>query len=205
MIVFPGGVDIHTHVAGAALNFARAMTPENQRARRAVPAHARAAGRHRRADAHHVCHRLPLRRHGLHDGQRGGRARPVGQAHARRAARHADRRQGLLPADGQQRDRARPAGGRRGRAGEGRRRLADLGGQGVRRQGGQSRRRHRLEVGQGRQEHVRAGRRLQQGDAGSDHRRAWPGSSTSSACRTRCTCTATTWARRATSPPRSKR
>src|SRR5262249_6774928 len=25
------GVDIHTHVAGAALNFARAMTPENQR------------------------------------------------------------------------------------------------------------------------------------------------------------------------------
>ncbi|HUE75135.1 MAG TPA: formylmethanofuran dehydrogenase subunit A [Pirellulaceae bacterium] len=35
MIVFPGGVDIHTHVAGAALNFARAMTPENQR--HAVP------------------------------------------------------------------------------------------------------------------------------------------------------------------------
>ncbi|MGE3803531.1 MAG: formylmethanofuran dehydrogenase subunit A [Gemmataceae bacterium] len=32
MIVFPGGVDVHTHVAGAALNFARALTPENQRA-----------------------------------------------------------------------------------------------------------------------------------------------------------------------------
>src|SRR5262245_27631457 len=31
MVVFPGGVDVHTHVAGAALNFARAMTPENQR------------------------------------------------------------------------------------------------------------------------------------------------------------------------------
>jgi len=31
MIVFPGGVDIHTHIAGAALNFARAMTPENHR------------------------------------------------------------------------------------------------------------------------------------------------------------------------------
>src|SRR5208282_1626771 len=31
MVIFPGGVDIHTHVAGAALNFARAMTPENQR------------------------------------------------------------------------------------------------------------------------------------------------------------------------------
>lgn len=34
LIVFPGGVDIHTHVAGAALNFARAMTPENQRVAR---------------------------------------------------------------------------------------------------------------------------------------------------------------------------
>src|SRR5437773_5186432 len=32
MVIFPGGVDIHTHVAGGALNFARAMTPENQRA-----------------------------------------------------------------------------------------------------------------------------------------------------------------------------
>ncbi|HEY7651073.1 MAG TPA: formylmethanofuran dehydrogenase subunit A [Methylomirabilota bacterium] len=31
MIVLPGGVDAHTHVAGAALNFARAMTPERQR------------------------------------------------------------------------------------------------------------------------------------------------------------------------------
>lgn len=31
LIVFPGGVDVHTHVAGAALNFARGMTPENFR------------------------------------------------------------------------------------------------------------------------------------------------------------------------------
>lgn len=31
MVVFPGGVDIHTHVAGAALNFARGLTPENYR------------------------------------------------------------------------------------------------------------------------------------------------------------------------------
>ncbi|NBO92182.1 MAG: formylmethanofuran dehydrogenase subunit A [Planctomycetia bacterium] len=29
MVVFPGGVDVHTHVAGAALNFARAMIPED--------------------------------------------------------------------------------------------------------------------------------------------------------------------------------
>ena len=31
LVVLPGGVDIHTHVAGAALNFARALTPENMR------------------------------------------------------------------------------------------------------------------------------------------------------------------------------
>ncbi len=31
MIIFPGGVDIHTHVAGGAINFARAMTPEDHR------------------------------------------------------------------------------------------------------------------------------------------------------------------------------
>jgi len=35
MVVLPGGVDIHTHVAGAALNFARGLTPENFR--RALP------------------------------------------------------------------------------------------------------------------------------------------------------------------------
>lgn len=35
LLVFPGGVDVHTHVAGAALNFARGMTPENFR--KAVP------------------------------------------------------------------------------------------------------------------------------------------------------------------------
>lgn len=31
MAIFPGGVDVHTHVAGAALNFARAMIPEDHR------------------------------------------------------------------------------------------------------------------------------------------------------------------------------
>ena len=31
MVVFPGGVDVHTHVAGGALDFARAMIPEDHR------------------------------------------------------------------------------------------------------------------------------------------------------------------------------
>jgi formylmethanofuran dehydrogenase subunit A len=35
MVVLPGGVDIHSHVAGAALNFARGLTPENYR--KAIP------------------------------------------------------------------------------------------------------------------------------------------------------------------------
>jgi formylmethanofuran dehydrogenase subunit A len=43
-IVFPGGVDVHTHIGGAALNFARGMIPEQHR--RAVPIYRTA---HRRA------------------------------------------------------------------------------------------------------------------------------------------------------------
>lgn len=31
MVVMPGGVDVHTHVAGGSINFARAMTPEDHR------------------------------------------------------------------------------------------------------------------------------------------------------------------------------
>src|SRR5437016_1439336 len=31
MVVFPGGVDVHTHVAGGALNFARGLIPEQHR------------------------------------------------------------------------------------------------------------------------------------------------------------------------------
>lgn len=31
LIVFPGGVDVHSHVAGGSVNFARAMTPEDHR------------------------------------------------------------------------------------------------------------------------------------------------------------------------------
>ncbi len=31
MVILPGGVDVHTHVAGGSINFARAMTPEDHR------------------------------------------------------------------------------------------------------------------------------------------------------------------------------
>jgi formylmethanofuran dehydrogenase subunit A len=36
MVVFPGGVDVHTHVAGAALNFARGLIPEQHRQATAI-------------------------------------------------------------------------------------------------------------------------------------------------------------------------
>src|SRR5689334_1259706 len=45
MVVMPGGVDVHTHVAGGALNFARGLVPENQRrARKFLPGLDRRAG-----------------------------------------------------------------------------------------------------------------------------------------------------------------
>jgi formylmethanofuran dehydrogenase subunit A len=65
MLVFPGGVDVHTHVAGGALNFARGLVPENQRvARKFVHTPEFRAGI-RRPDADDVRDRLSLRRHGL--------------------------------------------------------------------------------------------------------------------------------------------
>lgn len=45
LAVFPGGVDVHTHVAGAAMNFARGVTPESyRRAVRFIQAPDRRAG-----------------------------------------------------------------------------------------------------------------------------------------------------------------
>lgn len=36
MVVFPGGVDVHTHIGGAALNFARGLIPEQHRKARPI-------------------------------------------------------------------------------------------------------------------------------------------------------------------------
>ena len=131
--------------------------PGDPAARAAVPPHARAADGARRADAHHVRDRLPLRRDGLHDGHRGGGAGPEREAHARGAARHAHPRQGLPAPDGQQRDRHGSPGGRGDRARRSRRGLADLGREDLRCEGRQPRGGGGLEVGQERQEPLRAG------------------------------------------------
>ena len=70
--------------------------------RRSAGPHRAAALGHRRAGALDVRHRLPLLAAGLHDGGR-GRGAAAGRApRARRAARHADDRQGVPDPDGQQ-------------------------------------------------------------------------------------------------------
>ena len=53
-----------------------------------VRPHAGASRRSRRHHPHHLRDRLPVRRHGLDDRERGRRPDPVGPAHPRRAARH---------------------------------------------------------------------------------------------------------------------
>ena len=58
LVVMPGGVDMHCHIAGAAANAARLITPEQRRGEaNVVPRTATHAQRHARARAQHVRHR----------------------------------------------------------------------------------------------------------------------------------------------------
>ena len=107
MVVMPGGVDIHAHIAGPKVNAARRLTPEEHRGgpRRAVRDHALGQRRHRAVD---VRHRLSLRAARLHDGGRGGDAAARRAPRPLRAARHADDRLPLPRAPGQQPGAVRP-------------------------------------------------------------------------------------------------
>ena len=66
LVVMPGGVDMHSHIAGPKVNLARKMRPEDKRNAAGRAPHAADALRHDRQRAQHLRHRLPLRRHGLH-------------------------------------------------------------------------------------------------------------------------------------------
>ena len=94
MVVMPGGVDIHAHIAGPAVNAARKLSPEEHRARRPRP-HRDRALRHRGDRPLDVRHRLPLRAAGLHDGRRGRDAAARRPPHALGVARHAGHRRRL--------------------------------------------------------------------------------------------------------------
>ena len=69
MVVMPGGVDIHSHVASSSVNHARRVLPDEHTADPAAAPDLLRCRRplgHRRHRADHVHHRLPLRRPGLH-------------------------------------------------------------------------------------------------------------------------------------------
>ena len=101
MVVMPGGVDIHAHIAGPKVNAARKLSPEERRDEPARSNRAAALG-HRRPRPVDVRHRLPLLAARLHHCRRGGRPAAGGAPRARRAARHADDRQVVPDPDGQQ-------------------------------------------------------------------------------------------------------
>jgi formylmethanofuran dehydrogenase subunit A len=65
MVVMPGGVDIHAHIAGPKVNAARRLAPEEHRGD--VRPHGDHALGHRRHGPSTVRHRLPLRAARLHD------------------------------------------------------------------------------------------------------------------------------------------
>ena len=70
-VVMPGGVDVHSHIAGSKVNGARALRPEERQEPRCGLAASRGVPVGNRGQcAQHVRHRLPVRRARLHD--RGG-------------------------------------------------------------------------------------------------------------------------------------
>ena len=115
MVVMPGGIDMHCHIAGPKVNSARKMRPEEKARLRAGPPHAAYPLRHDRQCPEHVRHRLPVRRAGIYDRFRCGRPPADRAAYTRRAARHTHHRQGLLRPRRQQP--LRDAAGRRRGAG----------------------------------------------------------------------------------------
>ena len=146
MVVMPGGVDIHAHIAGPGGQRRAQALARGAPRRRPRPHRDRALGvrRDRPLD---VRHGLPLRAARLHDRRRGRHAAARGAPHALRAARHAGHRRRLPPADGQQPAalRAHPL---RARPRARRDRLVAPGHGRLRRQARQSRRRRDVEARQ---------------------------------------------------------
>ena len=118
MVIFPGGVDVHTHVAGGALNFARGLVPENQRvARKFMHSPELRTGIGGMTPTTFATGYLYAGM-GWTTVNEAAVPDPLRQAHPRRDARHPDRGQVDAAADGEQRADDGSARGRRVRAGE---------------------------------------------------------------------------------------
>ena len=211
MVVMPGGVDIHSHVASSSCNHARRLLPEEHAADPA-PAPAlldrASAGPlgHRRHGSEHLHHRLPLRRPRLHHGvRRGGRAaRRRGTPTASSTTRRSSTPASSCCMGNDDYLLRQIAAGERGRARDyaawllgADRRLRDQDRQPGRRRG--------VEDGGSATSPgstTRSGRA--HGHAAARSSRRWPTRRTRSTCRIRCTSTATTSACRATRRPRSR-
>ena len=83
LIVMPGGVDMHSHIAGPKVNVARKMRPEDKR-QGPEPVYRTPLTRSgtTRQRAQYLRHRLPLRRHGLHHRLRRRDVPPLSARHA---------------------------------------------------------------------------------------------------------------------------
>ncbi len=68
MVVMPGGVDLHCHIAGPKVNTARKMMPEARRAAAPLRRTSVAPLWNGRSGAQHVCDWLSVCGPGLHDG-----------------------------------------------------------------------------------------------------------------------------------------
>ena len=189
-VVMPGGVDVHSHIAGSKVN-----AGAGDAAGRATGDGGRLATsqwlpvRDDRQRADDVRHRLPVCRARLHDRRR--RRDPAAECAAARTPSSATRRSStrLARVDGQSSRDPRP--GPRGRSRALRQTVAWLLGttRGVRREGRQPWRRRAVEAGQGEARGLgRPGRRTSTSRPGRSPP-ASPARSTSSACPTRSTCT----------------
>ena len=207
MVVMPGGVDIHSHVASSSCNHARRLLPDEHAADPAPPpalvdGEPPAPVGHRRHGAEHLHDRLSLRRPRLHDRVRRRGGAPHGAAQPCRARRYAVRGRRLLRAHGQRRVPAAADRRRRARAGARLRGLAAGRDRRLRDQDRESRRHRGVEVGSAERQ---SGSTTPSGSHGSRRApssRRWPTPPTRCGCRTRPTSTATISASPATSRPR---
>ena len=176
LVVMPGGIDMHCHIAGPKVNTARKMCPEQKRrgepVRRTRITHSGTMGSVPSTFATGYKYAGP----GLHHGLRRRHSAPLRPARPRGVRRHPVHRQGLLHPDGQQPlpDAIHPAG--RAAEGQGLHRLAPVLREGVCRQARQSRRRRGLEEPSLRQRRRhRLARRPLRSDAATDHQVGGPG------------------------------